>query len=192
LNDIIKNLPEDIIHDAIRAQYANCEVTRHCVLKMTWEIKRLERWKSFHARSLEFFQEQNMTSQGKLEFWRSWCATQGIEVRSQDEEATWNLLEDESSALEHLQRHFRHSEDTAVSLGAITVDRAITNERESDTGGQMIAISKSPAPADCEDPILVTWRNPALVTHRGIPFEARVRTLARVVRLLCHEACIMY
>jgi len=135
LNDIIKNLLKDIIHDAIRAQYADCEVTRHHVLTTTWEIERLERWKSFHARSLEFFQEQNMTSQGKLEFWRSWCATQGIEVRSQDEEATWNLLEDESSALEHLQRHFRCSEDTAVSLGAVTVDRAITNERESDTGG---------------------------------------------------------
>jgi len=101
-----------------------------------------------------------MTSQGKLEFWRSWCATQGIDARSQDEEATWNLLEDESSALEHLQRHFRRSEDTAVSLGAVSVDRAITNERGSDTEGSNdsnLEVSgtgrlQRPYPRDPEEP----------------------------------------
>lgn len=132
MNDIIKDLPIDVVHDAIRAQYADCEVTRHRILTASWEIERLERWKSFHTRSLEFFQKQNATSLGKLEFWRSWCTIQGIDVRSQDEEATRNLWEDESSALEHLQMHFRCSEDTAVSLGAISVDQAITNEEASD------------------------------------------------------------
>ena len=60
---------------------------------------------------------------------------QGIAVRSNDEEATRSLLEDECSALEHLQTHFRRSEDTAVSVGAVSVDRAITNQRASDMEG---------------------------------------------------------
>lgn len=60
---------------------------------------------------------------------------QGIAVRSNDEEATRSLLEDESSALEHLQMHFRQSEDTTVSVGAVSIDRAITNQRASDTEG---------------------------------------------------------
>ena len=60
---------------------------------------------------------------------------QGIAICSNDEEATRSLLEDESSTLEHLQMHFRWSEDTAVSVCAVSIDQAITNQRASNMEG---------------------------------------------------------
>ncbi|KAI6146866.1 hypothetical protein BKA82DRAFT_10421 [Pisolithus tinctorius] len=117
VEQLIPILPKDVVRDTVKAQYADCEVTRHCVLTVTWELERQERWKSFYSRSLKFFEEQNRVSQKGLEFWRKWCKDQGLDVHPQEQETTQRLLEMESTMLEHLQRRFRNSENTAVSIG---------------------------------------------------------------------------
>ncbi|KIK11316.1 hypothetical protein PISMIDRAFT_25792 [Pisolithus microcarpus 441] len=116
-DEVVCRLPKDLVRDALRAQYADCEVTRLRVLTVTWELERLERWQSFHSRSLTYLEEQNDISQESLEYWRNWCNDQGIGSYPQDRETSSHLLESECSTLEHLQMHFKCNENTATSLG---------------------------------------------------------------------------
>jgi len=119
LNHIIGDMPQEVVRRAINAQYADCEVTRYRVLALSWELERLERWKTFHTHSLKHLEEWNKVSLETLDFWRSWCRAEGVDVQPQEEATTRNLLEHEFFMLEHLQRHFRSSEKTAASHGVI-------------------------------------------------------------------------
>ena len=119
MDGIIRDLPTDVVRDAIRAQYADCEVTRYCVLAVSWELERLERWKDFHARSLKYLEERNTVSRKALDFWRGWCRAEGVEVQPQEQTAAWKLLDDECVTLMHMQRDLWRSEKAGVSLGAI-------------------------------------------------------------------------
>ena len=112
-------MPPDVVRRAINAQYADCEVTHYHVLALSWELERLERWKAFHTYSLKHLEERNKVSLETLDYWRSWCRTEGVDVQPQEELTTRNLLEHEFVVLEHLQKHFRGSEKTAASRGII-------------------------------------------------------------------------
>ena len=112
-------MPPDVVRRAINAQYADCEVMRYRVLALSWELERLERWKTFHAHSLKYLEERNKVSLKTLDFWRSWCRDEGVDVQPQEEITARGLLEHESFTLEHLQRHFRSSESMAASHGII-------------------------------------------------------------------------
>ncbi|KAI6109262.1 hypothetical protein EDD16DRAFT_1711449 [Pisolithus croceorrhizus] len=115
--EVVRRLPKDLVCDALKAQYADCEVTRLRVLTVSWELERLERWQSFHSRSLTYLKEQSDVSQQSLEYWGSWCKDQGIGCYPQDRETSRRLLETECSMLEHLRTHFKCNENTALSLG---------------------------------------------------------------------------
>ena len=119
MDTIIKDMPPDVVRRTINAQYADCEVMYYCVLALSWELERLERWKAFHTYSLKHLEERNKVSLETLDYWRSWCRTKGVDVQPQEELTTRNLLEHEFVALEHLQKHFRGSEKTAASHGII-------------------------------------------------------------------------
>jgi len=110
-------LPKELVRDTLRAQFADCEVTRLRVLAVTWELERLQRWQKFYTRSLTFLKEQNNVSLESLEYWRSWCNDQGLDCYPHDRETLGRLLENECSTLEHMRAHFNCSEKAAVSLG---------------------------------------------------------------------------
>jgi len=111
-------MPKELVHDALKAQFADCEVTRLHVLTVTWELERLQRWQDFHARSLTYLKEQNDISLESLEYWRNWCNDQGLDYYPHDRETSWRiLLESECLTLEHLRKHFKCSENTATSFG---------------------------------------------------------------------------
>ncbi|KAI5981112.1 hypothetical protein EDD15DRAFT_2204521 [Pisolithus albus] len=115
--EVVRRLPKDLVCDALKAQYADCEVTRLRVLTVSWELERLERWQSFHSRSLTYLREQSDVSQQSLEYWGGWCKDQGIGCYPQDRETSRRLLETECSTLEQLRMDFKCNENTAASLG---------------------------------------------------------------------------
>lgn len=145
MNSIIRDLPTDVVRDAIRAQYADCEVTHYCVLAVSWELERLERWKDFHAHSLKYLEEWNKVSNKALDFWRSWCRAEGVDIQPQEKMAAQKLLDDERVTLEHLQRNFWSSEKAGISLGAIGRQSAI------DQQDIFLAMSTSNSSLDSED-----------------------------------------
>jgi len=110
-------MPKELVRDALKAQFADCEVTRLRVLTVTWELERLQRWQDFHARSLTYLKEQNNVSLESLEYWRSWCNDQGLDYYPHDRETSRRILENECSTLEHLRKQFKCSENTATSFG---------------------------------------------------------------------------
>ncbi|KAL4071450.1 hypothetical protein V8B97DRAFT_473633 [Scleroderma yunnanense] len=136
-DDIFQTMPKDCASRALRAQYADCEVVRHRVLTLTWELERLVKWKNLHTRSLKFVEEQsNGFTQEQVEFWKSWCESES--TRLQDEESTRALLKEEASMLAHLQKHFKSNEELAVRLGVygpeeVAQPRDAPTENPSDT-----------------------------------------------------------
>ncbi|KIM51344.1 hypothetical protein SCLCIDRAFT_33523 [Scleroderma citrinum Foug A] len=99
--EVVHRLPKELVHDALGAQFADCEVTHLRVLTVTWELERLWRWQKFHAHSLTYLKEQNDLSQESLDYWRGWCNDQGLDCYPQDQETSQHLLENECSKLEH-------------------------------------------------------------------------------------------
>ncbi|KIM64215.1 hypothetical protein SCLCIDRAFT_23567 [Scleroderma citrinum Foug A] len=55
--EVVHRLLKDLVHDALMAQFADCEVTRLHVLTVTWELERLQRWQKFHTRSVTYLKE---------------------------------------------------------------------------------------------------------------------------------------
>ena len=135
MNDIIRELPKDIVRDAIRAQYADCEATRYRVLALGWEVERLDRWKDFYSGSVKYLEQRHEASRQTLEFWRGWCKAEAVDVNPKEQHATQNSLENESATLRHLQGHFWSSEKTATSIHSIDSEdmRGVPIANSSDT-----------------------------------------------------------
>ena len=135
MNDIIRELPKDIVCDAIRAQYADCEATRYRVLALGWEVERLDRWKDFYSGSVKYLKQRHEASRQTLDFWRSWCKAEAVDVNQKEQHAAQNSLENESATLHHLQDHFWSSEKTATSIHSINSEdiRNVPITHSSDT-----------------------------------------------------------
>jgi len=133
-NNIYDGVPKDVLHEAIMAQYAECEVTRHRALTSTWELERHERWKRFHSRCLTHFQAQNKDCQNKLELWRQWCTNMGVDTGSTEQDIIWHLLDEQTSALNDMQEHFKHIERIRIARGVVL---------GSQRGGQAIPMKDS-------------------------------------------------
>ena len=135
MNDIIRDLPKDVVRDAIRAQYADCEATRYRVLALGWEVERLDRWKDFYSDSMKHLEQRNTTSKKTLDFWRSWCTAEAVDVKPKEQQAAQDALENEAATLHHLQGHFWSSEKTATSLHSIDSEdiRGVPITNSSDT-----------------------------------------------------------
>ncbi|KAI6044227.1 hypothetical protein EDC04DRAFT_2890010 [Pisolithus marmoratus] len=162
--EVVQRLPKDLVRNALKAQYADCEVTHLCVLMVSWELKRLERWQSFHSRSLTYLKEQSDISQQSLEYWGTWCKDQGIGCYPQDLETSRLLLETECLTLKHLQMDFRCNENTTISLGVCghgtedVMQPCSLNDSSGKDGSSSSDLENSVA-ENPEVPTLVTWKN---------------------------------
>ncbi|KAI6003491.1 hypothetical protein F5J12DRAFT_838219 [Pisolithus orientalis] len=96
--------PSDVLRVAVMAQYADCEATRYRIIAATWEIERLERWKRFFDRSLNYLQEKNTTSVSRFEFFKKCC----LDLGGRD-----------AAALGAMQKDFKDTEEVAISLGVL-------------------------------------------------------------------------
>ena len=146
MNDIIRELPKDIVRDAIRAQYADCEATHYRVLALGWEVERLDRWKDFYSGSVKYLEQRHKASRQTLDFWRGWCKAEVVDVNPKEQHAAQNSLENESATLRHLQGHFWSSEKTATSIHSIDSEDMCgvpiansSDTEDSDAGGFRIS-----------------------------------------------------
>ncbi|KAL4065418.1 hypothetical protein J3A83DRAFT_4375952 [Scleroderma citrinum] len=117
--DIYEGVPKDVLCEAILAQYTECEVTCYWALSSTWELKKHKRWKCFHSHCLNHFKAQNNDGQHKLELWKKWCTMMGIDVCPEEKDFVWDMLHEETSALNDLQEHYKHAEKIGIARGVI-------------------------------------------------------------------------
>ncbi|KAL4080825.1 hypothetical protein J3A83DRAFT_4367248 [Scleroderma citrinum] len=117
--DIYEGVPKDVLCEAILAQYVECEVTCYQALSLTWELEKHERWKHFHSHCLNHFKAQNNDGQHKLELWKKWCTMMGIDVCPEEKDFIWDVLHEETSALNDLQEHYKHAEKIRIARGVI-------------------------------------------------------------------------
>ncbi|KAI5995793.1 hypothetical protein F5J12DRAFT_855012, partial [Pisolithus orientalis] len=112
--------PSDVLWEAVMAQYADCEATRYRIITATWEIERLERWKCFFDRSLNYLQEKNTTSVSRFEFFKKCCLDLGgVEGRPEERDILMEALQRDAAALGAMQKDFKDTEEVAISLGVL-------------------------------------------------------------------------
>ena len=117
--NIYEGVPKDVLHEAIMAQYAECEVTRYQALLSTWELERHERWKRIHSHCLNHFQAQNKDCQQKLELWRKWCIGMGMETDLTEQDIIWGILHEQTSSLNDMQDHYKCIEKIGIAMGVV-------------------------------------------------------------------------
>ncbi|KAI6152666.1 hypothetical protein BKA82DRAFT_4013080 [Pisolithus tinctorius] len=114
------HFPGDVLWEAIMAQYADCEATRYRIITATWEIERLERWKCFFDRSLNYLQEKNTASVLRFEFFKRCCLDLGgVEGHPEERDILMESLQRDTASLGVLQREFKDCEEVAISLGVL-------------------------------------------------------------------------
>ena len=116
--DLYKEVPKDVLCEAVMAQYAECEVTRYRALSSTWELKKHKRWGRFHSHCLKHFKSQNNDCQQKLQLWQNLCANMGIDVGSEDD-LVWHMLHLQTSALNNMQEQYKHIEEIGIARGVV-------------------------------------------------------------------------
>ena len=116
--DLYKEVPKDVLCEAVMAQYAKCEVTRYRALSSTWELEKHKRWGRFHSRCLKHFKLQNNDCQQKLQLWQNLCANMGIDVGSEDD-LVWHMLHSQTSALNNMQEQYKHIEEIGIARGVV-------------------------------------------------------------------------
>jgi hypothetical protein len=81
----LADLPDEMLREGARAQYATCELARHRVALATWELEENTRRGSFLAHTLSHLQLKHQYSERDLGIWEQTCTNRGLQDFREDQ-----------------------------------------------------------------------------------------------------------
>jgi RNA-splicing ligase RtcB len=80
----LADLPDEMLREGARAQYATCELARHRVALATWELEENIRWGSFLTHTLSHLRLKHQYSERDLGIWEQTCTNRGLQDLRED------------------------------------------------------------------------------------------------------------
>lgn len=119
----LTDLPDEMLREGARAQYATCERARHRVVLATWELEENNRWRNFLTRTLEHLRLNHQYSETDLEIWEQTCSDRGLQGLNEDNDFYQFAAAQDTLTLAVLQ-------EQAHQLKRYVEERDIDNDEE--------------------------------------------------------------
>ncbi|KAG1785600.1 uncharacterized protein HD556DRAFT_1450569 [Suillus plorans] len=103
----LDDLPDEMIREGARAQYATCEISRHHLASLTWELEASSRWTSFLDLARKFLKEKHAYSERDLLIWEQTCTNRGVQDIYEDRPYHEYAATEETLTLSVLQEQAR-------------------------------------------------------------------------------------
>jgi len=139
----LAHLPDDMLREGAKAQYATCELARHRVALATWELEENMRWGTFLSHALSHLQLEHQYSEKDLRIWEQTCTDRGLQDLREDQLFHEYTATQETITLAVLQ-------EQACQLKQYVEERGVDNdeaeEEEGDLDGSDYVSSKYDSP----------------------------------------------
>jgi hypothetical protein len=103
----LNDLPDEMIREGARAQYATCEISRHHLASLTWELEVSSCWTSFLDLARKFLKEKHAYSERDLLIWEQTCTDRGMQDIYKDRSYHEYTATEETLTLSVLQEQAR-------------------------------------------------------------------------------------